>query len=312
MLSIILSFLFASLTIPPQTAAAPQRPSFEVASIKPYIAPAPGTPQFRGFQNQPGGRVNVRGIPLKGIITFAYGVLEFQVSGGPDWVNADLWEIVAKAEDGAIPQRTGPRDPITIDPTKLMLQSLLDDQFKLKMHKESKELPTYELVSAKGGSKIQLSADQTPPGPPAPGSAPPPPPAAPRGQPGVPPQPGRGGMFISGGLNGLTLQGNAVSLTNLIFALSQNLGRIVVDKTELPPGLYDFKLQWSPDPAEGAPFPITGFRDPAPPSGAPRAAEPTGPSLVTAIQEQLGLRLVSSKGPIDVYVIDGAQKPAQQ
>ena len=117
---------------------------------------------------------------------------------------------------------------------------------------------------------------------------------------------------MSGGPNGLTLQGNAVSLTNLIFALSQNLGRIVVDKTELPPGLYDFKMQWSPDPAQGTPF------GPAPPSGAPGvepprpAAEPTGPSMFTAIQEQLGLRLVSSKGPVDVYVIDSAQKPAQQ
>jgi uncharacterized protein (TIGR03435 family) len=311
MLSIILSFLFVSLTIP-QTAVAPQRPSFEVASIKPYVAPAPGTPQFRGFQNQPGGRVNVTGMPLKAIITFAYGVRDFQVSGGPDWINADLWEIVAKAEDGAIPQRTGPRDPTAIDPTKLMMQSLLEDQFKLKIHKESKELPTYELVPAKGGARIQLSADQTPPGPPAPGSAPPPPPAAPRGQPGAPPPPGRGGMFISGGPNGLTLQGNATALTNLIFALAQNLGRIVVDKTELPPGLYDFKMQWSPDPAQGTPF------GPAPPSGAPGVepprptAEPTGPSLFTAIQEQLGLRLVSSRGPVDVYVIDSAQKPAQQ
>src|SRR5215831_5452683 len=163
MLSIILSFLFASLTIPPQTAAAPQRPSFEVASIKPFVAPPPGTPQFRGFQNQPGGRLNVKGMPLKGIITFAYGVRDFQVSGGPDWINADLWEIVAKAEDGAIPERIGPRDPTAIDPTKLMLQSLLEDQFKLKMHKESRELPTYELVPGKGGARIQLSEDQTPP-----------------------------------------------------------------------------------------------------------------------------------------------------
>src|SRR5262245_31352528 len=106
MLSVILSYLFASLTIPPQTPTAAQRPSFEVASIKPYAASAPGTPQFRGFQNQPGGRVRVTGIPLKGIITFSCGVRDFRVSDGPDWINADLSEIVAKAEDGAIP-----RDP---------------------------------------------------------------------------------------------------------------------------------------------------------------------------------------------------------
>ena len=306
---LFLVLLIAATTLFSQTPAEQKRPSFEVASIKPFAEPAPGTPQFRGFQNQPGGRINITGMPLKMILTFAYGLRDFQVSGGPDWVNTDRWEIVAKAEDGAVPLRTGPKDPTAIDPTKLMIQSLLDDRFQLKMHKETKELPIYELVVTKDGAKFQLSPDQTPPGPPAPGSAPPPPPAAPRGQPGTPPPPNRGGMFINFSPSGLTLQGNATPLTNLIMALSQNVGRIIVDKTGLQAGLYDFKMQWSPDPAQGSPF------GPAPSAGVPgtepprAAAEPTGPSLFTALQEQLGLRLVPSKGPVDVYVIDSAQKP---
>jgi len=308
MLSILLALPIAAASLLPQTATA-QRPSFEVASIKPFVEPPPGTPQFRGFRNQPGGRINITGMPLKMIVTFAYAIRDFQVTGGPDWINSDRWEIVAKAEDGSIPARTGPADPTVIDPMKLMLQSLLEDRFQPKMHKESKELPTYELVAAKGGSKITLSEDQTPPGPPAPGSTPPPPPAPPRGQPGAPPAPGRGGMFMSGSPQGIILQGNAIPLANFILALSQQLGRIVVDKTELPPGLYDFKMQWSPEPGQGPAF------APPPPPGIPgtepprTAAELTGPSIFTAIQEQLGLRLVSTKGPVDVYVIDGAQKP---
>jgi uncharacterized protein (TIGR03435 family) len=296
MLSVLLAILFA----------APQRPSFEVASIKPYIEPAPGTPRFMGFRNQPGGRINATGVTLKLLITYSYGLRDFQVSGGPDWINADRWEIVAKAEDGTVPTRTGPADLTAIDPMKLMMQSLLEDRFQLKMHRDSKELPTYELVVAKGGSKIQLSADQTPPKPPEPGSAPPP---APRGQGGGPPAPGRGGMFISGGGGGLTLQGNGVGLSNLVFLLAQQVGRIVVNKTELPEGLYDFKMQWTPDAAQGqTPFgpPSPGVPGTEPPRP---AADPGGPSLFTALQEQLGLRLVPSKGPVDVFIIDGAQKP---
>ena len=114
-------------------------------------------------------------------------------------------------------------------------------------------------------------------------------------------------MFISGvGAGGLTLQGNSVALSNLVFMLAQQVGRIVINKTELSEGLYDFKMQWTPDAALGqTPF------GPAPPGAEPSrpAADPGGPSLFTALQEQLGLRLVPSKGPVDVFIIDGAQKP---
>jgi uncharacterized protein (TIGR03435 family) len=116
-------------------------------------------------------------------------------------------------------------------------------------------------------------------------------------------------MLIDGSPSGLTLEGNSVPLTHLIFALAQQLGRSVINKTEPPDGLYDFKMQWSPDPDQGqGPF---GPPPPAPLGVEPprAAAEPTGPSMFTAIQEQLALRFVSSKGPVDVFVIDGAQKP---
>jgi uncharacterized protein (TIGR03435 family) len=105
-------------------------------------------------------------------------------------------------------------------------------------------------------------------------------------------------MFASPG--GSTLEGSSVPMSYLAGALSMQLGRTVVDKTGLKPGLYDFKLQWMQSPGDALNL--------RPPDGS-MADNPAGPSIFTAVQEQLGLRLVSSKGPVQVLVIDSAQKP---
>jgi uncharacterized protein (TIGR03435 family) len=291
-------------------AANTSRPSFEVASIKPYVPPAPGQPQMRGIRQAPGGRLDVAGMTLKTMMTFAYRIRDFQIVGGPDWMNADLWEVTAKAEAGAVPLRTGPPDPNVPDPLSLMLQSLIDERFQLKMHRETRDLPTYELVIAKGGPKFELSADQSFPAPPDPKNPapPPPPPPVPRGT------PGRHGMTMMRNPTGFTLQGNAVPLANLINALSQQLGRTVIDKTDLKPGLYDFKLEWTADPVQSA---DSALLPPPAPNGAaaggasPPSNDPQGPSIFSAIQDQLGLRLVSSKGQVEVFIIDSATKPAE-
>ncbi len=112
----------------------------------------------------------------------------------------------------------------------------------------------------------------------------------------------RGNMRMGRG----NLEASGVPLANFIQALSQQLGRTVIDKTELK-GLYDIKLQWTPEIGQGGgPFgPGPGGPEPPPPP------DPSGASIFTAVQEQLGLKLESTKGPVDVLVIDSVQKPTE-
>jgi len=267
--------------------AAQTKPSFEVATVKPN---ASGDNRI-AILRQPGGRFVATGVSLKMLMGFAYGVRDFQISGGPGWIATDRWNIEARAEEASIPALEAPFDPTVPNPLLLMVQSLIEDRFQLKMHRETKELPVYELVAAKGGAKLKLSEDQSPIRPPDRGSPPPPPPQ--RGGP-MP----RGSMRMGRG----DLEANGVPMFNFIQTLSQQLGRPVIDKTELK-GLYDIKLQWTPEMGQGPVAP--GGPEPPPPP------DTSGPSIFTAVQEQLGLRLESAKGPVDVVVIDSIQKPTE-
>jgi uncharacterized protein (TIGR03435 family) len=259
------------------------RPSFEVATIKPNTSA-----ELRiAILAQPGGRFIATGVSLRLLMGYAYGVRDFQISGGPSWVPSDRWDITARAEEGSIPP--GPRDPNTPDPLALRTQSLLEDRFQLKFHRETKELPVYELTVAKGGTKLHLSEDQNPLRPPERGDPP-----FQRGGP-MP----RGNMRMGRG----SLEATAVPIANFVRAMSQQLGRTVMDKTGLT-GLYDIKLEWTPDPIQGGAFPLpAGVEPPAP--------DPSGPSIFTAIQDQLGLKLDGSKGAVEVLVIDSVQKPVE-
>jgi uncharacterized protein (TIGR03435 family) len=196
-----------------------------------------------------------------------------------------------------------------------MIQSMLESRFQLKAHYESREAPIYDLVLAKDGPKVKSSEDQTPvmiAGPPPPLLCAPNPVPTSEGQRGTPfdprgPMP-RGSMRISGGPGGTTLTAAAVPLSVLTNSLRQNLGRPVVDKTGLT-GLFDLRLQYSLDGVPGVPTPFGGIAAPAAGTiGAP--ADPL-PSLFTAIQEQLGLKLESSKAPVEILVIESAQKPVE-
>jgi uncharacterized protein (TIGR03435 family) len=157
-----------------------------------------------------------------------------------------------------------------------MLQSLLADRFQLTVHRETKELPIYTLVIAKGGPKLREAK---------------------------PGDPGAGDMKGSQISGDLTAQ--AVPIATLVQSLTQMLGHPVSDKTELK-GVYDFKLQFTPDdrlqPPSGAP---PNFRFPLPP------ADSNAPSLFDALQEQLGLKLESGKGPAEVMVIDHVERPSE-
>ena len=254
------------------------KPSFEVATIKPSTS---GDNRI-AILTQPGGRFVATNATLKMLMGTAWRVRDFQISGGPNWAGTDRWNIEAKAEAGSIPPPTFPPEPTVIPPLMLMVQSLIEDRFQLKLHRETKELPVYELVVARGGPKIKPSEDQSPPSL-------------------VQPQRGgpipRGNMRMGRG----DLEANGVPVSNFILGLSQQLGRTIIDKTGLK-GLYDFKLQWTPEFAQGPVVP--GGPEPPPPPA-------DGPSIFTAIQEQLGLRLESTKGPVDVLVIDSVQKPSE-
>jgi uncharacterized protein (TIGR03435 family) len=218
---------------------APARPSFEVASIKPNSS---GDNRIM-IMNQPGGRFVATGVTLKLLMTSAYRVRDFQIIGGPGWIATDRWDIEARAAEGAIPPGAFPTDPNFPSLMSLMTQSLLEDRFHLKLHRETRELAVYELTIAKGGSKVKRSEDQTPFKLPGRGAPPLPPPQ--RGGP-MP----RGSMRVGRG----DLLATAVPFSNFAMALSQQLGRTVVNKTGLT-GLYDIHLQWTPDFAVPPGFP---------------------------------------------------------
>jgi uncharacterized protein (TIGR03435 family) len=305
------------ITLSPLLAQTPQgqKPSFEVASIKVNTS----GPGLVGFM--PGDRFNATNVNLRMLLQYAYrprGLSNSQIIGGPAWIDTDRFDIQGKPEgDGrAVPQAE----------MALMVQSLLEDRFQMKSHFEKREMPVYNLVVVKEG-KLKLSDDQAPPAPPTgppPGAAgrgfaPPPPPPVPGAGPGGPPRLGsmpRGAFQIMMSPQGAVLAASASPISNLVNFLSGQgfgpaaAGRLVIDKTNLK-GLYDIELQFTP---EGGQF-IGGGGAPPPPGGTPFgpvvAGDPSTPSLFTALQEQLGLKLESERGPVEVLVIDSLQKPSE-
>jgi uncharacterized protein (TIGR03435 family) len=260
------------------------RPKFEVASVKPSMEQ-----RFMSVRPLP-GRLTADA-PVRLLLQNAYSVQAFQIVGGPDWIGSDHYAINAKA--------TGDADRAQIF---LMLQSLMEDRFHLKVHREMRELPVYALSAAKSGLKLS---------PPQEGACMDPPPGAlpawaggrmqPPGQGQQPAGPcGRVGIMLEPG--GARMQGGKVLMPELVRILSMALGRTVIDKTGFTP-LFDIKLDFLPDATtSGLPAP--------PPDGAGAPPDSNYPSITTALQEQLGLRLDSTKGPVEVIVIDHIERPS--
>ena len=156
-----------------------------------------------------------------------------------------------------------------------MLRALLEDRFQLKVHRETKEMPVYALLIGKNGPKLSLHK-------------------------GEPPQPGQG---LRLGPGSLSFQNGSVAA--LATQLSTQLWRTVIDKTGLQ-GEYDFTLKWTPEQGEGGPESI-GLPPELP---APPPPESSGPSIFTALQEQLGLRLDSQRRSVEIIVIDSVERPS--
>jgi uncharacterized protein (TIGR03435 family) len=272
------------------TTAAPL-PSFEVASIKPSRS---GDDRF--FIMMPPGRFTTTGATTKYLITFAYNVKDSQLSGGPSWISSEKYDIQAKVEDSLFEKLHNLPPHQEMEQIQLRVQSLLADRFKLKVSRAAKELPVYALVIAKNGPKLQESK----PGDTYPNGI-----KRPDGRPA-----GVGNVWMTPGhLTGQGIPINFVSSDDgapprsLVQLLSLFLGRTVLDETGLK-GSYDINLQWTPD-QRAAAMPM------GPSSGADAAPPPdsSGPSIFTAIQEQLGLKLEPAKAPVEVLVVDAVQRP---
>jgi uncharacterized protein (TIGR03435 family) len=274
----------AFLLDPTLGAQTPANPTFEVASVRPNKT---GDGRIM-LGLQPGGRFNATNVPLRMLLRQAFNVQEFQIVGGPDWMTSDRFDIVAKAPEGNF----------TADVMRPMLRSLLTERFKLVVHNETREMPIYALVKARDDGKLGPNLS-----PAAIDCA-----AVMRGRRGAPPpaptQPGQkmdcGFMIGPGRMNA-----GGMPMANLAQTLSPQVGRIVIDKTELT-GTYDFELTYSPE-GLGSAFPGGGGGPLL--NGAPVPADPNAPNLFTALQEQLGLKLDSQRGQVDVFVIDSVEQP---
>ena len=262
--------------------------AYEVASIRPNKS---GGNTVRIMSRRDG--LTATGATLKMLIKTAYQVEDHQIAGAPNWFDSEKYDIEAKVDRSVaeeLPKLSEDRRALE---TQRMLQALLADRLKLTLHRETKELPVYELVIVKNGPKLQ----EAKPGDPSASEI--------KRPDGLPAGPHTMRMSMEGGARELTGQGLPVA--SLVRLLSGQLHRTVLDKTGLT-AKYNFTLKWTAD--QSVPmFRGTEGGQPAPDTAPP--PESSGPSLFTAIQEQLGLKLESQKGPVEIIVIDHVEKPSE-
>jgi uncharacterized protein (TIGR03435 family) len=229
-------------------------PAYEVVSIKPHQS---GDHSSSMRSGQDGfGWMNR---PLSALVWAAYNIrMDGQVAGLPGWAQTERYDIEAKMDAAAMERAKSLSKAARDAEEDAMLQSILAERCQFKAHEETKELPVYDLVIAKGGLKIKEAvADESP-------------------------------TESMTGSGVMTARGMAIS--SLTSAFSGMEGRLIVDKTGLGDKKFDFELKWAP---EDAP-----------------STENAGPSLFTALEEQLGLKLVPAKGLVRVLTIDHIERPS--
>lgn len=199
---------------------------------------------------------------LSMLISFAYSVQATQIVNAPSWVKTDKYDVTA------VPSVEQP----TLAQSRVMMQKLLSDRFKLTIHTDKKELSVYALGVDKTGPKLMKSDSS----------------------------PNRSPSLLFGKLGNLTVR-NA-NMRGFVSLLQEAvLDRPVIDQTGID-GRYDFTLNWTPDESQ---FRSIGVRIPSPTDNANAP-----PGLFTAIKEQIGLKLTAVKAPADVLVIDHVEKPS--
>ena len=263
-------------------------PSFDVVSVKENKS----GDMVQGSRRQP-GRIVITNVPLRLSIINFFGLQPQQLVGGPDWIDSTRYDIIAQFS-GEMPVT----EPGTVGPLQLMMQRVFAERFKLAVHTETREIPAYELRLARSdrtlGSKLKpavtdceavmnamlKSAREGGP-PPTAG------PQLPDGRPACGMRFGSGNRLVAGG----------TSMAALARSMSNQAGRIIVDKTGLIGG-FDLELEFTPDPSAAG--------------GQPAGVSETNlPSLFTALQEQLGLKLVPERTPVEVLVIDRVERPTE-
>jgi uncharacterized protein (TIGR03435 family) len=249
------------------------RSTFEVASLKQNKSAA--MPLIRVLH---GGRFTLINLPMQYVITMAYHIRDVQLLGAPAWFTSERYDVDARAEGS-------PSFPAMLG----MLQALLEDRLQLKFHHGTKELPVYSLAIGKPGKLGQVEGDCSESN-----REPPDPTKLPNGPCGF--------LYILPG----HILGQKATISQLVDAISLSTGRVVFDKTNLA-GKYDIQLVYTPE--------LPQFQ--APPGSAPPGMpplppiDPNGPSLFTAVQEQLGLKLESQRGPVETMVIDHIERPSE-
>lgn len=230
--------------------------TFEVASVR------PADPSQRNAFGvnflAASGRLTARSAPPYLLILRAYDLRDFQLSGGPDWLRTEQYDVEAKAAG-----------PSSEDELKKMLQTLLAARFQLKFRRETKEISIYALTVAKGGPKLPAAKDD----------------------------PGRPGTTVGRG----RLTAHNTTMAMLVSPLSRLIGTPVEDATGLN-GSYDFTLQYDATQLSGI------YATPAAAPGA--LPDVNGPSLFSAVQEQLGLKLELRKVPKETLIVDSASRPS--
>jgi uncharacterized protein (TIGR03435 family) len=283
----IVSALMLALVIAPLRAtngpqsplSASNSPRFDVAAVRLNVS---GDLRVN-ISTSPGGRFTARNVPLRVLIRRAYELQEFQLEGGPKWLDGDRFDVVAQGEASATPQQR-----------RLMLQALLADRFNLELHREMRNVPLYALVMSRRDGTLgpALRRSEADCGRAASvwdglGPSGPPDPTAPCG-------------FVGPAPGGAAAKLRGVTLEALARFLSTPVRRPVIDRTGLT-GYFDADLEMT---AELGP-------PPPPPGVADRFDRSSAPSIFTALQEQLGLKLDARKGPVVVFVIDRLEHPTE-
>jgi uncharacterized protein (TIGR03435 family) len=264
---ILIAFLILSIA----GEAPAQQSAFEAATVKRRIEPGGG---FIG--RQAGGRFTAQGASLQDLIVFAYRLQSYQIVGGPAWLNKERWDISANG---------GPNSP---DDVLIALQQLLTDRFALGVHRETQQLPIFALVLARSDGRLGPQLKRSPVDCAAMKAE-----AAKTGV--IPPDAPRL-CNVQGRVGSIRMGGSPLS--EFIPILSERLQRTVVDRTGLT-GPFDLTLTYTPDPSQIAPGALAPGDQPT--------LDPNGPSIFTALQEQLGLKLEATRAPVEVLVIDHAE-----
>jgi uncharacterized protein (TIGR03435 family) len=252
--AVVLAIVAGAAVVSAQVPSSPA-PAFEVASVRINTSRSSSS----STQQRVNGSFEMINVTLRSMVAHAFDMHARQILGGPDWIDSERFDVLAKAPAGD-------------DGSKMtaMLRALLVERFRLASHTEIRDQPIYALVTMRSDGRLG-------------------PQIAPTQRDCSVPQARSCGVNMSTDGRGTTMQAQAVSLADLAAALAGPVDRMVIDRTGIT-GSYDVDLRFTRD-------------------GMPGSLAGDTPAVFTALQEQLGLRLESARGPVDVLIIDSVQPP---